>query len=301
MVSPSTPLFKNSAKQDKRIVDGLPIQKFRIQTHITGRAYGERRAQGTGESIEFHDFREYQPGDEPRAIDWRTYARTRRLYTRLYRSERTVHAHFIIDTSASMSLFGKAERAQRLAELLARIALQEMSVQFHTFTGSHSLVATRLREFPALISEPLRTPSDLPEATLLPGNALRVFAQYIAQRPGRSLVVILSDFLDPNALKPALTELRHGGSDIVALQILAAEEWDPTPGTVELVDIESGDRLAVDSQEAERYREEIRTFVRERRREVRAVGGRHVLLPVTDTDRREELLTLLRAGIINRH
>lgn len=282
-------------------MDGLPIQKFRIQTSVTGRAYGERRAQGTGESIEFHDFREYQPGDEPRAIDWRTYARTRRLYTRLYRSERTVHAHFVIDTSASMSLFGKAERAARLAELLARIALQEMSVQFHTFTGSHSLVATRLREFPALLSEPLRQPANVPEAALLPGNALRVFAQYIAQRPGRSLVVVLSDFLDPSALKPALAELRHGGSDIIALHILAAEEWQPEPQTVELVDVETGDRLAVDRQEVERYHAEIRNFVRERRREVRAVGGRHVLLPVTETDRREEVLALLRAGVISRH
>lgn len=282
-------------------MDGLPLQKFRMQTHITGRAYGERRAQGTGESIEFHDFREYQPGDEPRAIDWRTYARTRRLYTRLYRSERTVHAHFVIDTSASMGLFGKRERAQRLAELLARIALQEMSVQFHTFAGSHSPVATRLREFPALLNESFSEPGELPEAALLPGNALRGFAQYIAQRPGRSLVVVLSDFLDPGALRPAFTELRHGGSDIIALQILAAEEWEPEPRTVELVDIETGDRLEVDRREAERYRAEIRTFVRERRREVRAVGGRHVLLPVANTERREELLTLLRAGIISPH
>lgn len=282
-------------------MNAVPIENFRIRTHITGRAYGERQAQGTGESIEFHDFREYQPGDEPRAIDWRTYARTRRLYTRLYRSERTVHAHFVIDTSASMNVFGKAERAQRLAELLARIALQEMSVQFHTFTGSHSVVATRLRQFPALLNEPLREPADLPEAALLPGNALRMFAQYIAQRPGRSLVVVLSDFLEPGALRPALTELRHGGSDVIALHILAAEEWNPEPRTVELVDIETGDRLAVDRQEAARYRDEIRSFVRERRREVRGVGGRHVLLPVVNTSPRDELLTLLQAGILSRH
>src|SRR5690625_4148132 len=106
----------------------LPTEKLGIAAPIPGRESGEGRPAGTGESIEFHDFREYQPGDEPRAIDWRTYARTRRLYTRLFRSERTVHAHVVIDTSASMELGGKADQARDIAELLARVALYEMSV-----------------------------------------------------------------------------------------------------------------------------------------------------------------------------
>lgn len=277
----------------------IPTEKFRIATRITGRSYGERRTSGTGESIEFHDFREYEPGDEPRAMDWRTYARTGRLYTRLYSNERTVHTHVVIDSSASMRLQGKADRARDLAELIARIALQEMSVQFHTFAGARSPIASRMRELPALTTVLTEDAESVPESSLLPTVALRQFARYISARPGRSLVVIISDFLDPHALTPSLLQLRLGGTDVIALQLLAEAEWNPNPSTAELVDVETNDRLNVDPSEYDRYRQEIRTFVAHRRKEIRASGGRHVLLPFAADGARSEMLALLQAGIIS--
>ena len=276
----------------------LPTEKLRIAARITGREYGERRAHGTGESIEFHDFREYQPGDEPRAIDWRTYARTRRLYTRLYRSERTVHAHFVIDTSASMDLHGKADRARDIAELLARVALAEMSVQFHTFSGTHSPVATRLAEFPALATALAAEVERPPEPTLAPSVALLAFARKLAARRGRALVVIISDFFDHEALKPAFMEMRLAGAEIIALQLLSEAEWTPALSHAELVDVETHDRLRVTDAEARQYEAEVRRFVERRRREVQAAGGRHVLLPIGSPQPRALLLALLRAGIV---
>ena len=37
---------------------------------------GEVRASSVGSSMELHDFREYQPGDDLRHIDWNAVART---------------------------------------------------------------------------------------------------------------------------------------------------------------------------------------------------------------------------------
>lgn len=276
----------------------LPTEKLRIAARITGRQFGERRAHGTGESIEFHDFREYQPGDEPRAIDWRTYARTRRLYTRLYHSERTVHAHFVLDTSASMNLHGKADRARDIAELLARVALNEMSVQFHTFAGTRSPVAMRLAEFPVLAAALATTSERPPERTLAPSVALGAFARTLATRRGRALVVIISDFFDTEALKPVFMEMRLAGIEIVALQLLAETEWAPGITHAELVDVETADRLLVTDAEARAYETEVRRFVQRRRREVQAAGGRHVLLPIGAGHPRELLLALLQAGVI---
>lgn len=276
----------------------LPTEKLRIAARITGREYGERRAHGTGESIEFHDFREYQPGDEPRAIDWRTYARTRRLYTRLYRSERTVHAHVVIDTSASMELGGKANQARDIAELLARVALHEMSVQFHTFSGAASPVANRLAEFPALATAFSAEAERPPEGALAPSVALLAFARKLAARRGRALVIIISDFFDAQALKPAFMEMRLAGAEIIALQLLSETEWTPHLTHAELVDVETNERLRVTDAEVQAYEHEVRHFVQQRRREVQAAGGRHVLLPIGTPTPRALLLALLRAGIV---
>ncbi|RME76319.1 MAG: DUF58 domain-containing protein [Planctomycetota bacterium] len=49
-------------------------------------ALGERAGFGTGSSLELEDLRDYVPGDDPRLLDWRAYARTDRLQTRLYRA-----------------------------------------------------------------------------------------------------------------------------------------------------------------------------------------------------------------------
>src|SRR5690606_40745106 len=66
-----------------------------------------RSSRDPGQGVEFLDFRPYQPGDELRYADWRAYARTGRLYTRLYQAERAVRLHLVVDDSASMSVGGK--------------------------------------------------------------------------------------------------------------------------------------------------------------------------------------------------
>ncbi len=83
------------------------------------RTSGERLATEPGQSVEFHDFRPYQSGDELRYVDWRVYARTGRLYTRLHRAERAIHVHVVLDTSRSMQMGAKEDFARSLANLIA--------------------------------------------------------------------------------------------------------------------------------------------------------------------------------------
>ena len=49
--------------------------------------WGERRSTHRGEGIEFTDYRDYSPGDDPRSVDWNLYARLDRPYVRLYEEE----------------------------------------------------------------------------------------------------------------------------------------------------------------------------------------------------------------------
>src|SRR5690606_37552166 len=48
---------------------------------------GTRRARTRGAGIEFHEFRPYQAGDDPRGIDWTVEARLRQLVVRVPQAE----------------------------------------------------------------------------------------------------------------------------------------------------------------------------------------------------------------------
>src|SRR2546422_648599 len=74
-----------------------------------------------GFSVEFSDYRNYQPGDDLRHLDWRLYARSDRLCIKRYMQETNVRFYVVCDTSASMKYRGQAAWASKLecAKVLA--------------------------------------------------------------------------------------------------------------------------------------------------------------------------------------
>src|SRR3954451_6745771 len=85
---------------------------------------GSRLGRRAGSSIDFQDYREYQPGDDLRFIDWGIYARSDRLSIKLFREEVTPHLDLLVDGSRSMNLedSAKSSAAAKLAALLATAA-----------------------------------------------------------------------------------------------------------------------------------------------------------------------------------
>src|SRR3954452_10005398 len=72
---------------------------------------------GAGSSIDFQDHRPYLPGDDPRYIDWRAYARTGHYIMKLYREEVSPLLDLVLDVSPSM--FFEPAKALRVLELFA--------------------------------------------------------------------------------------------------------------------------------------------------------------------------------------
>ena len=66
-----------------------------------------------GESMEFMDHREYQPGDDLRRLDWAAYARSDKMFVKLYRQEVCPHLDVVIDGSRSMALHGQRKGPRR--------------------------------------------------------------------------------------------------------------------------------------------------------------------------------------------
>lgn len=72
---------------------------------------GQYQSGFRGQGLDFDDFREYMPGDDPRFIDWKVTARMRSPYVRRFREEREQAVILAVDVSGSMHYASSASPA----------------------------------------------------------------------------------------------------------------------------------------------------------------------------------------------
>jgi uncharacterized protein (DUF58 family) len=89
---------------------------------------GEYHSIFKGRGLEFSDVREYQPGDDVRAIDWAVTARRGKLFIKEFVEERQLSTLVIVDLSASKSFgTGTKDNATVAAEIAAILSLAATS------------------------------------------------------------------------------------------------------------------------------------------------------------------------------
>ncbi|MEM8548465.1 MAG: DUF58 domain-containing protein [Pseudomonadota bacterium] len=107
----------------RQSAERLPIEALRVRA----RKGGQYLSHFKGRGMEFDEARLYQPGDDPRNIDWRVTARTGRAYTKLFREERERPVFCWVDQRSTMQFATqgvfKAVQAARLAALLGWAAV----------------------------------------------------------------------------------------------------------------------------------------------------------------------------------
>lgn len=107
----------------------LPLASRRA---IGDRGIGAHASRSRGAGLEFAQYRAYEPGDEPRQIDWKLYSRSDKFFVREAERESPIALWILIDASASMGQADRArpdwtrlDAAKALAQCLAELALQQ--------------------------------------------------------------------------------------------------------------------------------------------------------------------------------
>ena len=260
----------------------LSQRRFVTHKRWGGGTWGERRSTRRGQGLEFADYREYTPGDDPRRVDWNLYARLDRPYVRLYEEEEDLAVTVWLDGSASMRWGEEAAarwpKALHLALSLGMIAL----------LGGDLLRGMCARPAAAVFG-PLRGRGRIARweqwiAALEAGGAsyVRASLQQLATmqtRPG--LVLLISDGYNPEELSAGLATLAPRGHEIVLLHLLTPDELRPSlRGDLRLVDTETGRRreVTVDGAMLAAYRRRLEKWQRSLRSLMGKYGGRYVLL-----------------------
>jgi uncharacterized protein (DUF58 family) len=260
---------------------------------------GEYHSVFRGRGIEFSEVRQYQPGDEVRAIDWNVTARMGSPYVKKYIEERELTVLLLVDVSASSSFtstgLSKRQLAAEVAATLAfaavansdRAGLITFSDRIERFVPpgkSRTHVLRMVREL--LYAEPAGRGTDI-------GAAL-AYVTRVARR--RAIVFVLSDFFDEGyerQLRAAAA--RH---DVLALTLNDPREMElPDVGLLELEDAETGARALVDTGDARTraaYAQRAVDRIARRRRALAASNVEEIPL-ATDRSYVEPLLRAFRA------
>lgn len=212
---------------------------------------GEYHTAFKGRGMEFAEVRPYQIGDEIRNIDWNVSARIGETYVKVFEEEREQTLMLVVDVSGSED-FGSRERFKR--ELAAEISAV---IAFSAITNNDRvgllLVSDRVELFVApkkgrkhvlrllrdlFAHEPASSGTDL-------GVALNHVLHVVRRR---SIIILLSDFLDEGFVKPLRVVARR--HDAVAVHLSDPREQElPPMGLVHLTDSETGEMVVLDTND----------------------------------------------------
>lgn len=232
---------------------GMRNMLFAARTIVEGAYAGRHRSPFRGASPEFVDYREYNPGDEIRTIDWKAYGRCDRYFIRLFQKETDMNAYILLDRSASMG-FGRAGSGDGLfgSKSLSKLEYGSYLAAALMFMMVKQGDKASLTLFDEIIHESmppggtfahlyraLNTLEDLTPGK--PTSLATVLRQAFGLFPRRGLLIIISDFLDdPQSIFAALNMYRHRQFEIILFHIMhPCERRLPEIDSVNFVDSES--------------------------------------------------------------
>src|SRR6476660_4350891 len=117
----STPVNQQPTNRfmDPKVLMKIQNLELVARTVVEGFVSGLHRSPYMGFSVDFAAYREYQPGDEIRRIDWNVFSRSDRLYVKLYEGETNTRVLVMLDVSGSMNYASGEIKKIDYARLLA--------------------------------------------------------------------------------------------------------------------------------------------------------------------------------------
>jgi uncharacterized protein (DUF58 family) len=247
---------------------------------VDGFLTGLHRSPRKGFSVEFAEFRPYQPGDDLRYIDWKVVARADRWMIKQFEEETNTRAAIVLDVSRSMDWSGSSTRLTKLRyseQIVAAIALllirQRDAVgliryddRLRTVLPARARSVQWRRIVRALLEESAGKDSRMAEGVQQAAKLIR--------RPG--ILIVISDLLvDIDAMERALRVARAAGHQVTVLHIMDPSERElDTPGEAVFVDPESDVEVAANVADVRTaYSATVEAAIEEWRSRLSALGA----------------------------
>ncbi len=263
-------------KSTSEIISRVKQIEIKTNRSVEGNISGAYLSAFKGTGIEFSEVREYQPGDDPRTIDWNVTARMNYPFVKEFIEERDLTIVIVFDISRSSEFTSTGSLKKDIGiELCASLALS--AIRNNDLVGlmltsdivekyippmkgkRHALRIIR----DAIFHEPVHDRTDLSVPLVKLSRILKK----------KSVIFIISDFQnDPISLKKPLQMLniRH---EIIAIRLWDMREQElPGIGLIEIEDEETGEQVLVDTAN-EGFRVRFKEIAESRNRKLSEVTG----------------------------
>ena len=274
----------------------IEIKTKRLSDHIFG---GEYQSTFKGRGMAFSEVRQYQYGDDVRAIDWNVTARNNDTFIKVFEEERELTMMLIIDISGS-NFFGSKSifKNEYLTELAATLAFSATKnndkVGLILFSDNVELyippkkgkshVLRIIRELLEFKSKSKKTDINVPLKFV--SNILK----------NKSIAFIISDFISKdysNSLK--IFSSKH---DVTGIRIYdQTEAIIPNLGVIDINDNETGQRLTVNTG-SKRVRKKYAEYYNSKRMEFTEnfkMSGSGIIECNTQDDYQKKLLKYFKS------
>lgn len=289
-----------------KMLSQLATMELRAQTVVEGFLSGLHRSPFRGFSMEFAEYRQYQPGDELSKVDWKAYARSDRFYIKEFEDETNLDACLVLDSSASMGFQSDGLSKWQYSGILAA-SLAYLLHKQNDNVGLAVLDEKIRLQLPAkgtrghlmhLIGELEKIK---PERKTSLSSSLHALAASLRRR---GLIVIISDLLDDEeAFINSLRHLQFSGSEIMVFHVLdSAELHFPFEGPTLFLEPEAGQvtpSLAEDVKTE--YLKNLQTFIDRISEELGRTNISYTLLDTGEPLDRALLSFLTRRRSLARH
>ncbi len=228
-------------------VKKIEIKTRRLSNHIFS---GQYHTSFKGRGMTFSEVRQYQYGDDFRAIDWNVSARNNDAFVKIFEEERELTMMLMVDCSGSQN-FGTS--AQNKKDIVTEIAA---TLAFSATQNNDKIGLILFTDEIELFIPPKKGKS----------HVLRIIRELIEFKPKsqktnvsgaleflssvikkRAIVFLISDFMASDFQKPLqIASKKH---DVTGIRIYDAREKTlPNVGIIQMQDAETGELVWIDTQ-----------------------------------------------------
>ncbi len=225
----------NTKREDYRkylkpeLISKLSHIELKARMVVEGFLVGLHKSPYHGFSAEFSEYRQYNPGDSIKYLDWKAYGKTDRFYIKKFEEETNVRSYILLDKSGSMTYssrkISKLEYGSYIAAALAYLMnMQKDATGLYTFD-------TELRDFLPPSTTKLNYIRILKMLEdISPGGETdlsETFISLAAKIKKRSLILIISDLLDdPDRLIKAIKHFKYKENEVIIFHLLDPDELE---------------------------------------------------------------------------
>ena len=234
---------------DPKVLIRIQNMELLARTVVEGFVTGLHQSPYLGFSVDFAEYRQYQPGDEIRRIDWNVYGRSDKLFVKLFEGETNTRVLVLLDMSGSMAYGSrevkKVDYAKMLASCLTYFAYHQRDavglLTFDDAVRSHIPASRRTGQLHTLLH-------GIESAVPAKGTEFKKPLNFLAEvLSRRGIIILISDFYaEPANILAGLKILKAKGNDIMTFHLMDDFELTfPFEDMAQFEDLETRDKLHV--------------------------------------------------------